>query len=53
VVVGIDLVDATPHLTPNKKQLMHITCHGKTTSMIYPARILQNEWINYGVSVAC
>jgi hypothetical protein len=28
--VGIDAVDAAPHLTPNDKQLMHITCHGKT-----------------------
>ncbi|KDR21193.1 uncharacterized protein LOC110828310 [Zootermopsis nevadensis] len=31
VVVGIDQVDATPHLTPNKKQLMHITCHALLT----------------------
>jgi hypothetical protein len=53
VVVGIDQVDAAPYLTPNKKQLMHITCHGKTTLIIYSALILQNEWFNYGVSVAC
>jgi hypothetical protein len=32
VVVGIDQVDAVPRLTSSKKPLMHITCHGKTTS---------------------
>lgn len=31
LVVGIDQVDAVPCLTINKKELMHITCHGKTT----------------------
>jgi hypothetical protein len=31
VVVGIDQVDAVPRLTCNKKPLMQITCHGKTT----------------------
>jgi hypothetical protein len=30
LVVGIDQVDAAPHLTPNNRQLMRITCHGKT-----------------------
>ena len=28
--MGIDQVDAVPHLTPNNKQLVQITCHGKT-----------------------
>ena len=28
--MGIDQVDAAPHLTSNNRQLMNITCHGKT-----------------------
>jgi hypothetical protein len=31
LVVGIDQVVAAPHLTPNNRQLMDVTCHGKTT----------------------
>ena len=57
LVVGIDQVDAVPRLTPNKRQLMHITCHGKTVEpsnevLMFHAFFKTSNW-HIQTSVCC